>query len=105
MSTIVFIDRHWLIYFVVLVFSELYMAGVAESNSIYSLKLLVKLTEEYCLKYRVKLEPKKTKLLGYCDKKTELLVKLAASSKLITINEIAVEFTHEAEHVGVLRTH
>ena len=73
------------------------------SNSIYSLKLLVKLTEEYCLKYRVKLEPKKTKLLGYCNKKTELLVKLAASSKLITINESAVEFTHEADHVGVLR--
>ena len=73
------------------------------SNDIYSLKLLVKLTEEYCLKYRVKLEPQKTKLLGYCSEKNKLMVKLAASSKLITINNTAVEFTHEAEHVGVLR--
>ena len=39
------------------------------SNDIHSLQLLVNLTEEYCKKYRVQLEPKKTKLLGYCSKK------------------------------------
>ena len=65
------------------------------SNDIYSLKLLVKLTEDYCQKYRVKLEPKKTKLLGYCSKKTELLVKLAAANDIITINGTAVHFTNE----------
>ena len=73
------------------------------SNDIYSLKLLVKLTEDYCKKYRVKLEPKKTKLLGYCTKKTELLVKLAAANDIITIDGTPVHFTNEAEHVGVVR--
>ena len=33
------------------------------SNDIYSLQLQVTLTEDYCQKYRVKLDPKKTKLL------------------------------------------
>ena len=73
------------------------------SNDIFSLLLLVKLTEEYCQKYRVQLEPKKTKLLGYSTKTTELNVKLAASCNPITINGVAVKFTTEAEHVGVIR--
>ena len=73
------------------------------SNDFYSLKLLVMLTEQYCLKYRVKLEPKKTKLIGYCSKGSELLVKLAASSFLLIVNIVMINFTHEAEHVGVLR--
>ena len=71
------------------------------SNDIYSLHLLVKLTEEYCQKFWVKLEPKKTKLLGYSTKKSELQVKLAAKSKPIAINDIPVQFTTQAEHVGV----
>ena len=65
--------------------------------------LLVRLTEEYCQKFRVKLEPKKTKLLGFSNKSTELLVKLAESNNLITINNVKVSFTTEAEHVGVVR--
>ena len=73
------------------------------SNDIYSLHLLVKLTEEYCQKFRVKLEPKKTKLLGYCTKKSELQVKLAAKSNPIAINDIPVQFTNQADHVGVWR--
>ena len=39
------------------------------SNDIYSLQLLVKLTENYCEKYRVKLEPSKTKLVAFCKKR------------------------------------
>ena len=73
------------------------------SNDIYSLLLLVRLTEEYCQKFRVKLEPKKTKLLGYSNKSTELLVKLAENNNQITINNVKVSFTTEAEHVGVVR--
>ena len=73
------------------------------SNDIHSLMLLVKLTEEYCLKYRVQLEPKKTKLLGYSTRSKDLLVKLAVSSNSITINNTAVQFTTEADHVGVIR--
>ena len=74
------------------------------SNDIFELMLLVMLTEQYCQKYRVKLEPKKTKLLGFShNKQTELLVKHAASTNLITINSTPVEFTNMAEHVGVVR--
>ena len=73
------------------------------SNDINNLLLLVKLTEEYCAKYRVKLEPKKTKLLAFSSNSNELLVKLAVSSNMITINNVPVIFTCEAEHVGVVR--
>ena len=73
------------------------------SNDIYCLRLLVQLTVDYCNKYRVQLEPNKTKLLGYCNKNTEILVKLAAKSNPITINGTPVHFTNEAEHVGVVR--
>ena len=73
------------------------------SNDIYCLRLLVKLTEDYCNNYSVQLDPKKTKLLGYCNKNTELLVKLAPKSNPITINGTPVHFTNEAEHVGVVR--
>ena len=74
------------------------------SNDIYNLKLLVKLTEEYCNKYRVMLEPKKTKLLWFCNRKSEVMLKLAVCSNMITINGVSVTFTSEAEHVGVLRS-
>ena len=51
----------------------------------------------------MKLEPKKTKLLAYSSNSNELLVKLAVSSNMITINNVPVIFTSEAEHVGVVR--
>ena len=44
------------------------------SNSIESLRLLVTLTEQYCYKYRVKLVPSKTKLLGYSSPSTKHLL-------------------------------
>ena len=74
------------------------------SNDIHDLFLLVKLTELYCAKYRVKLEPKKTKLLVFSNPSHDLLVKHAINNNQISINNIPVEFTHEAEHVGVLRS-
>ena len=73
------------------------------SNDLYSLQLLVKLTEEYCKKYRVKLEAKKTKLLVYSNKSSELLAKLSTCSTEIFVNNAPVKFTTEAEHVGVVR--
>ena len=73
------------------------------SNDIHNLLLLVKMTEDYCEKYRVKLEPKKTKLLAYSNKSTDLLVKMAARSNMITINHVPVNFTNDAQHVGVVR--
>ena len=73
------------------------------SNDINNLNLLVRLTEVYCDKFQVKLEPKKTKLLVYNDRNNELLVKLATSSNPITINDVPVSFSNEAEQVGVVR--
>ena len=74
------------------------------SNDVYNLQLLVTLTEEYCKKYRVKLEPKKTKLLGFSNKCNEILVKLAERAGGITIDNVKVEFSSQAEHVGVIRS-
>ena len=73
------------------------------ANDIHDLRLLVKLTENYCAKFRVKLEPSKTKLLAYKKKEHEILIKLAESTNLVTINSIPVKFSTQAEHVGVLR--
>ena len=60
------------------------------SNDIHDLFLLVKLTELYCAKYRVKLEPKKTKLLVFSNPSHDLLVKHAINNNQISINNIPV---------------
>ena len=73
------------------------------SNDIYALKLLLKLTENYCAKFRVKLEPGKTKLLVFSNKCHGLLTQHATYTNQLTINNIPIKFTSEAEHVGVVR--
>ena len=72
--------------------------------SLYHLQLLVSLTEQYCAKFRVKLEPSKTKMLTYHSKAQSLLVELAINCHNITINGEPVKRVKEAEHVGVLRS-
>ena len=72
--------------------------------SLYHLQLLVSLTEQYCTKFRVKLEPSKTKLLTYHSKTQSFLVDLALNCHDITINGEPVKRVKEAEHVGVLRS-
>ena len=71
--------------------------------SLHSLQMLVSLTEQYCSKFRVKLEPTKTKLLAYCGPKQSFIVDHAMNTQQITINNIPVKLVSEAEHVGVLR--
>ena len=73
------------------------------SNTIESLMLLVTLTESYCTKYRVKLVPSKTKLLGYSTPHKKHLLDHAKLINPVTIDGQPVLFTDEAEHVGVLR--
>ena len=73
------------------------------SNNIDSLRLLVTLTELYCTKYRVKLVPTKTRLLGYATTKQQHLLDHARLVNPITIDGQPVPFTSELEHVGVLR--
>ena len=74
------------------------------SHSLYSLQLLVTLTEQYCAKFRVLLEPTKTKLLCYSSPKQTFIVDHALNSQVITINSKPVSTVTEAEHVGVLRS-
>ena len=73
------------------------------SNDIDCLRLLVTLTESYCSKYCVKLVPSKTKLLWYSTSGQKHLLEHAKLVNPVTINGQPVEFTSEAEHVGVLR--
>ena len=74
------------------------------SHSLHSLQLLVTLTEQYCAKFRVKLEPNKTKLLCYSNQKQTFIVDHALNTQEITINNMPVKLVSEAEHVGVLRS-
>ena len=77
---------------------------VLASSSLYKLQLLVHLTELYCARYRVKLEPSKTKLLVYCPDKQSFLVDHALNSQTIKLNNIPVKIVNETDHVGVLRS-
>ena len=74
------------------------------SHSLHSLQMLVSLTEQYCSKYRVKLEPSKTKLLCYSSPKQSFQVEHALNTQKITINQKQVKLVPESEHVGVLRS-
>ena len=53
---------------------------VLVSDSLYSLQLLVTLTELYCSKFRVLLEPSKTKLLCYSNHNQKFLVDYALNT-------------------------
>ena len=73
------------------------------TNNIDNLRLLVTLTEKYCRKFRVKLVPAKTKLLGYSTPTKKHLLYLAKIVNPVTIDGQPVAFTTEVEHVGVIR--
>ena len=77
---------------------------VLGATSLYNLQLLVNLTEQYCRKYRVQLEPSKTKLLAYCPPSLSFLVDHAMNCHQITLNNVPISLGVEAEHVGVLRS-
>ena len=66
-----------------------------EATSLYHLQLLVKVTEQYCAKFRVKLGPSKTKLLAYCSHNQSFLVDHAMNSQQITINNTPVKLVSE----------
>ena len=74
------------------------------ATSLYNLKLLVKLTEQYCAKFKVNLEPSKTKLLAYCNQNQSFLVDNAMNCQQVTINNTPVKLVSEAEHVEVIQS-
>ena len=77
---------------------------ILAANDIDSLRLLARLTETYCSKYRVKLVTSKTKLLPAFAPRHSYLVNYAKLVNPVTINGQPVNFVTEAEHVGVVRS-
>ena len=78
--------------------------GVLLSNNIHNLNHLLFLTIQYCKKYRVELVPDKTKLLVFTrnnDAEQVLYPKLISS---ISINSELIDFSEEAEHLGIIRS-
>ena len=69
------------------------------SNNLQKLNHILQLCVSYCQKYNVELSPSKTKLMMISpDKKT------VVPFNPITIAGEQIEFVHQAEHVGVLRS-
>ena len=74
------------------------------SDDIHSIKLLARLTEQYCKEYRVKLVPQKTKLLPIFYQRHIHLVNYAKLTHEVSIADLQLHFVDEAEHVGVIRS-
>ena len=70
------------------------------SNNIYMLFNLLTLTLEYCKKYSVDICADKTKLLLLSDQMEHRIIPLNP----IVIDGEQINFTNEAEHVGVIRS-
>ena len=77
---------------------------ILAANNLDSLRYLAVLTEKYCVNYRVKLVASKTKLLPVYQPRHEYLVEYAKLVNPVKIENMAVQFVREAEHVGVLRS-
>ena len=73
------------------------------SSSIHSLRNLVKLTTDYCDRFKATLLPEKMKLLAFGDQKS-LRIYYDKLTSNININSEDIQFVDEAEHVGVLRS-
>ena len=78
--------------------------GVLLSNSIYNLQNLLFLTKQYCRKYKVELVPDKTKLLVFCNNEHDELVKYSKVISPISLYGQKIEFSEQAEHLGILRS-
>ena len=70
------------------------------STNIFKLYHIFKLTMDYCTKYNVELSSSKTKLMEILPPRGTSFVPFNP----IQLNGKTVEFVHEAEHVGVLRS-
>ena len=74
------------------------------SDCIYKLQLLLNLTVEYCTKYHVELVPEKTKLLCFTPTGLESTAFYWKLVSPISLGPTKINFTNEAEHVGILRS-
>ena len=74
------------------------------ASNVNNLKLLARLTEVYCSKFRVQLVASKTKLLPVFLPRHSFLVEYARLVNTVEVDNTVVEFVSEAEHVGVIRS-
>ena len=70
------------------------------SNELQNLKHILYLTLEFCQKFNVELSPSKTKLLAIMPPKHDNFIPFNP----IFINDSQIDFTDQAEHVGVIRS-
>ena len=77
---------------------------VLVSNNIILLQHLLHLTIQYCNKYKVELVPEKTKLLVFSNDLNSVDVKYSKLISSISLYDQKIEFTEEAEHVGIIRS-
>ena len=70
------------------------------SSNLNNLFNILQLTLNYCQRFCVKLCPDKTKLLAMASKQEHRLT----PNNPLTINGKEISFSHQAEHVGVLRS-
>ena len=74
------------------------------SNDIFSLKNLLHLSLEYCRRHHVQLRANKTKLQAYSSKSSDMQAYYAKVVKPIVIGDQVINFSDEAEHVGLIRS-
>ena len=74
------------------------------SNDITHLQCLLYLTVQYCNKYEVELVPEKTKLLAFSNVNDKIFLNYVKLISPISLNNERIEFSDEAEHVGILRS-
>ena len=74
------------------------------SDCIFKLQHLLQLTIEYCAKYHVELVPEKTKLLCYTPSGLESSTFYWKLVSPVSLGKGKIEFSNEAEHVGILRS-
>ena len=74
------------------------------SNDIFSLKCLLQLSLQYCDRHHVKLRADKTKLQAYSCKNSDTKAYYAKVINPIRIKDKVIQFSDEAEHVGLVRS-
>ena len=74
------------------------------SNNIHNLSFLLHLTSIFCAKYQVRLCSDKTKLQVYHKKELQATVDYWKHVNPIKVNDVQINFTETAEHVGVVRS-
>ena len=74
------------------------------SDCIFKLQHLLQLTVDYCAKYHVELVPEKTKLLCFTPNGLESSAFYWKLISPVSLGPTRIEFSSEAEHVGILRS-